>query len=127
VVVDPGGEPNEDGNPATKTIPRPGTRTHYGLLAQDVKAALDKAGAGDFGGYIKTDLNNPESEEGLRYDQFIAPLIRAVQELSARVEALEGNAQRIRQAPAKQRPDSAGYERRPPDDAGLPTPVYENP
>ena len=83
---------DEEGNPASRTVPRPGLRTHYGLIAQEVKAALDAAGHGDFGGYIKTDVADPESEQGLRYDQFIAPLIRAVQDLTARVAALEQNA-----------------------------------
>lgn len=93
VAVDPDAEPDEEGNRPTKTVPRPGVRTHYGLIAQEVKAALDAAGVGDFGGYIKTDPSDPDSEEGLRYDQFIAPLIRAVQELSARVEMLEAGAE----------------------------------
>lgn len=91
VVPDRDAPPDDEGNPATKTIPRPGVRIHYGLVAQEVKAALDAAGVGDFGGYIKTDFGDPESEEGLRYDQFIAPLIRAVQELSERVAELEGS------------------------------------
>ena len=76
--------------------PKPGKRTHYGLIAQEVKAALTAAGCDDFAGYIKTDVSDPDSLEGLRYDQFIAPLIRAVQELSngnsvlaARVAVLE--------------------------------------
>jgi len=34
-------------------------------------------------------MTDPESEEALRYDEFIAPLIKAVQELSAKVAALE--------------------------------------
>lgn len=67
--------------------PVPGKRTHYGLLTNEVKQAL---GDKDFGGYIKTDPTDPDSEEALRYDQFIAPLIKAVQELSARVAELEG-------------------------------------
>ena len=67
--------------------PVPGKRTHYGLLTNEVKQAL---GGKDFGGYIKTDPTDPDSEEALRYDQFIAPLIKAVQELSARVAELEG-------------------------------------
>jgi hypothetical protein len=66
----------------------PGKRTHYGLLTTEVKAAADSAGV-DFGGYVKGDLENPESQEFLRYDEFIAPLIKAVQELSAKVAALE--------------------------------------
>ena len=64
-----------------------GTRTHYGLLAQEVKAALPEGV--DFGGWVLTDKENPDSQQALRYDQFIAPLIKAVQELSAKVEALE--------------------------------------
>ena len=64
-----------------------GQRTHFGLIAQEVKAALP-AGT-DFGGWILTDKDDPDSEQGLRYEQFIAPLIKAVQELKARVEELE--------------------------------------
>ena len=85
VVADHDAPADDEGQPVSRTVSRPGTRTHYGLLAQEVKAALDAAGAGDFGGYIKTDIGDPDSEEGLRYDQFIAPLIRAVQELTERV------------------------------------------
>lgn len=66
--------------------PVPGKRTHYGLLTDNVKEAL---GSKDFGGYVKVDPNNPDSEEALRYDQFISPLIKAVQELSAKVVELE--------------------------------------
>lgn len=74
----------------------PGQRTHYGLISQQVKAAADAAGV-DFGGWILTNTDDPESQQGLRYDQFIAPLVKAVQELSEqnlnlleRLEALEG-------------------------------------
>ena len=66
--------------------PLPGRRTHYGLLAQQVLAAL---GDRDFAGHILSDPADPDSEQGLRYDQFIAPLIAAVQTLAARVAALE--------------------------------------
>jgi hypothetical protein len=76
----------------TKSIP--GDRTHFGLLAQEVKAALPNGV--DFGGWVLTDKENPDSQQALRYDQFIAPLIKAVQELSQenallkqRIEALE--------------------------------------
>ena len=67
--------------------PRPGRRTHYGLFAQQVQAVL--AGT-DFAGHILADPTDPQSEQGLRYDNFIAPLIKAVQELAKRVGALEG-------------------------------------
>ena len=77
-------------------------RTHYGLLAQDVKTVLDTMGidANDFAGYIDQKYTRPDwtphwSEGGetatkaLRYEQFISPMIKAIQELSDRVEALE--------------------------------------
>jgi hypothetical protein len=66
----------------------PGSRTHWGLIAQEVHAACGAAGV-DFGGWVLSDTTDPDSPQALRYDQFIAPLIKAVQELSARVEALE--------------------------------------
>lgn len=43
----------------------------------------------DFGGWVLSDKDDPDSQQALRYDQFIAPLIKAVQELSAKVEELE--------------------------------------
>lgn len=61
-----------------------GKRQHFGLIAQEVKAAIDAAGV-DFGGYVEGE----DGMLGLRYEQFIAPLIKAVQELSERVRILE--------------------------------------
>ena len=66
--------------------PRAGRRTHYGLLAQQVQVAL---GGVDFAGHVLADPADPESEQGLRYDAFIAPLIMAVQELAERLSRLE--------------------------------------
>lgn len=68
---------------------KPGTRTHYGLLAQDVKAAVEALGAGDFAGWVMDDPTDPDSRQGLRYDQFIAPLIKAVQEQQALITRLQ--------------------------------------
>ncbi len=92
------------------------TRTHYGLIAQDVETVLSdiSKATSDFAGFIKTDapvqLYNERDEAqnripsgkaigdvklaahtdyGLRYGEFIGPLIKAVQELSAKVTALE--------------------------------------
>jgi hypothetical protein len=70
----------------------PGQRTHYGLSAQNVRAALDKHGVEDFAGWVLTDKNDPASTQGLRYDQFVSILIRAVQELSREVKALKARA-----------------------------------
>jgi hypothetical protein len=92
----PEGEPIPEGATPGRIIEEsiPGERTHFGLLAQEVKAALPEGV--DFGGWVLTDKENPDSQQALRYDQFIAPLIKAVQELSQenallkqRIEALE--------------------------------------
>jgi len=64
-----------------------GQRTHYGLLAQQVKSVLPEGA--DFGGWILTDKDDPESQQGLRYEEFISPMIKAIQELSAKVALLE--------------------------------------
>ncbi len=77
--------------PVKREVAKAGVRTHYGFVAQEVKAALDEAGVGDFAGWVLSDKNDPGSTQGLRTDQFIAPLIKAVQELAARVAALEAN------------------------------------
>jgi hypothetical protein len=66
-----------------------GNRTHYGLIAQEVKSVLDEAGIEDFGGWVISDVNDPEGQQALRYEEFISPLIKAVQELTARVKLLE--------------------------------------
>ena len=70
-------------------VASPGTRTHYGLIAQEVKEAIDNSGVEDFAGWVQTDMENPDSDQALRYEEFVAPLIKAVQELTARVQALE--------------------------------------
>ena len=65
---------------------RPGVRPHYGLIAQEVRQALDGLGHDDFAGYC---YDADDDTYALRYSEFIAPLIKAVQELAARVEKLE--------------------------------------
>jgi hypothetical protein len=70
------------------TQERPGERTHWGLIAQEVKAAADAAGV-DFAGWTIEDKNDPDSLQGLRYDQFICPIIKAMQEIAARLKKLE--------------------------------------
>lgn len=58
-------------------------RRHYGLIAQDVGDVLNGK---DFGGYVHDVLSDTY---GLRYDEFISPIIKAIQELSQKVEAME--------------------------------------
>ena len=64
----------------------------YGLIAQEVKAALDANNITDFGGWNQIE----NSIQTISQEMFIHPLIKAVQELSeqnaaltARIETLE--------------------------------------
>jgi hypothetical protein len=80
------GERNEDGTAIYESVP--GERTHYGFIAQEVKEAVDAAGV-DFGGWLLSDKDDPDSQQALRYDQFIAPLTKALQEAMTKIETLE--------------------------------------
>lgn len=64
-------------------------RTHYGLIAQEVAEAVTACGARDFGGHVLSDPGDADSLQALRYDQFIAPLVSAIQTLADRLELLE--------------------------------------
>ena len=61
-------------------------KTHYGLIAQDVEETITSLGKtiADFGG-----VHKESSSMGLGYTELISPLIKAVQELSDKVAALE--------------------------------------
>ena len=65
-------------------VAKPDERTHFGFLASDVKNAFLAAGI-DYGGYTMT----KDGVEGIRYDQQVAVLWKAVQELAQRLEVLE--------------------------------------
>ena len=73
-------------------IPKDGskkrTRYHHGVIAQDVKDVLDDLQI-DFGGYQWHSVSGGNDVYSIGYDEFIGPLIKAVQQLSARVVALE--------------------------------------
>ena len=60
----------------------------YGLIAQEVKAAMDKHNIPDFGGW-NCITTGDHTQQGVSQEMFIHPLIKAVQELSAKVEELE--------------------------------------
>jgi hypothetical protein len=55
------GERDEDNNYIYESVP--GTRTHWGFIAQEVKQAVDAAGV-DFGGWVLTDKDDPEGAAG---------------------------------------------------------------
>lgn len=67
------------------------TRTHYGLIAQEVKSVLDSLSinTNNFAGYVDPSVNGDEGPLGLRYRQFIAPIIKAIQELKEEIEKLK--------------------------------------
>jgi cytoskeletal protein CcmA (bactofilin family) len=71
------------------------TRTHYGLIAQDVETVLTDIGktGTDFAGFIKSDISEEEDGSeyryGLRYTEFVAPLIKAVKDQQAIIEDLQ--------------------------------------
>ena len=67
------------------------TRTHYGLIAQEVEQVLSDNGmtTTDFAPIIKSELEDGENRYGMRYTEYVGILIKAVQELSAKVTALE--------------------------------------
>ena len=69
----------------TRDAQEPGD-TRYGFIAQDVQAAMEGAGMTD--GIVVT---MDGGTLGLRYTEIIAPLVKVVQDLSARLEALEGS------------------------------------
>jgi hypothetical protein len=69
-------------------------RRHYGLISQEVGSVLSDISkpTNDFGGYIAT----ADGTYALRYTEFIAPMMKAIQELSssltaalARIQVLE--------------------------------------
>lgn len=78
---------DENGEPVLEQ--EPGLRYHYGLISQQVKQAVDAHTSKDFAGWILMDPLNPTSEQGLRYGEFIAPMIKAIQELSDKVDSLQ--------------------------------------
>lgn len=89
----------------THTDGREGVRTHYGLIAQEVESVLG-ADASDTAIWTKETIEaSPEipadeylpgqpaveehEKQGLRYDELISPMIKAIQELTTRLAALE--------------------------------------
>ena len=60
----------------------------YGFIAQEVKAAMDTHNITGFNGWHITP-ENQGSQQGVSYEMFVMPLVKAVQELSAKVTTLE--------------------------------------
>ena len=72
------------------------SKTHYGLIAQEIETALTSEGKtlNDFAGVFKPDDYKDDGTGGamgISLGEIISPLIKAIQELSAKVDALEGS------------------------------------
>ena len=63
-------------------------RKHHGFIAQEVKAAADSLGV-DFGGFQDHSIKGGDAVMSIGYDELIAPMVRAIQELKAEIEALK--------------------------------------
>jgi len=65
--------------------PKDDEETHHGMIAQEVKKVLDEQGISDWRGWRE----DPNGKQNLAYGALIMPLVKAVQELSAKVAKLE--------------------------------------
>lgn len=84
-------EYDEDGNIVETPEPdgsKKRSRYHHGLIAQEVEAVIKETGV-DFGGFQDHKVNGGSDIKSVGYEELIAPLIKAVQELSAEVKALK--------------------------------------
>lgn len=70
-------------------VTQEGVRPHTGFVAQQVRQALDDIGLADWAGWTLDDHADPDSRQGLRYEEFIAPIVAALQALDARLASLE--------------------------------------
>ena len=65
-------------------------RFHHGLVAQEVKAAMDSLGI-DFGGYQDHSIKGGDDVLSIGYNELIGPLIKAIQELKAEFDEYKAN------------------------------------
>ncbi len=63
-------------------------RYHHGLIAQEVEEIIKETGV-DFGGYQDHTINGGCDVKSIGYDELIAPMIKAIQELNAKIKQLE--------------------------------------
>ena len=68
--------------------------TMHGMLAQEVKAALDTAGVTTFAGWQE----RSDGSQCLSQEMFVQPLIKAIQELSAKVDAQQNEIDALKDA-----------------------------
>lgn len=96
VLVEDVEEIDGDGNTIVKSkvtqLPRDGSkkrnRYHHGVIAQEVRDLINETGV-DFGGFQDHSIGGGCNVLSIGYDELIAPLIKAVQELSAELKFLK--------------------------------------
>ena len=59
----------------------------YGFVAQEVKAAMDTHNITDFAGHHQIE-DGADNMQGISYEMFVMPLVKALQEADAKIEAL---------------------------------------
>ena len=79
-----GGKPSNNQNSSDVELRAANQERHSGFIAQDVEDVAKSIGY-EFNGVDAGDTNN--GLYGLRYSKFIVPLVKAVQELSDRIDA----------------------------------------
>lgn len=77
-------------------LPRNGSkkrsRYHQGFIAQEVREVMDELGV-EFGGFQDHKFNGGNDVLSIGYEEFIAPAIRAIQQINERLEILEGGSE----------------------------------
>ena len=68
--------------------------TMHGMIAQEVKAALDTAGVDTFGGWKE----DTDGSQRIAQELFVYPLIKAIQELSAKIESQQSEIDALKNA-----------------------------
>jgi hypothetical protein len=66
------------------------SRYHHGIIAQELETVLSDLGI-DFGGFQDHSINGGNDVKSIGYEELIAPMIKAIQELTQQVNELRGN------------------------------------
>jgi hypothetical protein len=85
--IDENGNKNIVYKPVEKDGSRAGKRKHCGFIAQEIESLINSTGK-DFGGYQDHLKNGGGDVKSLGYDEFIAPMVKAIQELSDKYDNL---------------------------------------
>ena len=66
-------------------------RTHYGMISQDVEDLMTELNmdSKDFAGFVKSPTDDGNYVYGLRYEEFIAPMIKMIQNQQEEIENLK--------------------------------------